>query len=446
MSKTITPSFNQSLDALRVINEIAQTLHRAHTLQQIAQNSVDALHKYSESPLVAFFLLDAEQQRLERLAQIGFSEDVLRLAIILPLQGSLSGYTISERDLIFCPDIRTDSRLEPGVQRALLAQGIISMISVPILYQDEALGVINLLFDRQIGLNTIQRETFLAIGKTIGLSISNVRLIEQLKSEIAERKRIESEISALNKDLENRIAQRTAELEQRSYQIETANRELEAFSYTVSHDLRAPLRAISGFSAILLKEKQANLDEEARHLLEQINTAAQQMNNLILSLLNIARLTRAPLQCQDVNLSALAEEIVARLDAQDPQHKFTFHIQPNLQAQADPQLMRTVLENLLNNACKYSAKKEAPHVWFGAQEQNDQTIYYVRDNGIGFDMKYSDKLFGAFQRLHHTEEFPGHGIGESSVKRIIHRHGGRVWAESTPGEGATFYFTLGATR
>lgn len=442
MTKAIQPFLKRFADALQVINEIAQTLHHAHTLQQIAQHSAETLHKYSESPLVAFFLLNSEQQRLERLAQAGFSENVLRISATLPLHGSISGCTIAERDLIFCPNIRTDPRLEPSVQRALIAQGMISLISIPILYENEALGVINLLFDREISLNTVERETFLAIGKTIGLSIVNVRLIHQLRSEIAERQRIQSEISALNKDLENRIAQRTAELEQRTHQMEAANLELEGFSYSVSHDLRAPLRAISGFSTILLREKQANLDEEARHLLEQINTAAQQMNSLIESLLNIARLARVPLQFQEVNLSALAEDIVTELDAQDPQHKVSFHIQPNLQAQADPQLMRTVLENLLNNACKYSAKKEAPHVWFGAQEQNDQTIYYVRDNGIGFDMKYGNKLFVAFQRLHHAEEFPGHGIGLASVKRIIHRHGGQVWAESEPGRGATFYFTL----
>lgn len=232
------------------------------------------------------------------------------------------------------------------------------------------------------------------------------------------------------------------QLQRRTRQLEDANYELESFSYSVSHDLRAPLRAISGFSTILMNEKHTELDEEGRHLLEQINTAAQQMNSLIESLLDIARLARAPLQCQMIDLSQLANQIAGNLHRQQPSRTVTFDIQPDLVAQADPQLIRTVLENLLGNAWKYSAQSNPAQIAFGAQKQGPETVYFIRDNGVGFDMKYSDKLFGAFQRLHRAEEFPGHGIGLASVKRIIHRHGGRIWADSAPDQGATFYFTI----
>lgn len=236
------------------------------------------------------------------------------------------------------------------------------------------------------------------------------------------------------------------QLQRRTHQLEDANHELESFSYSVSHDLRAPLRAISGFSTILMNEKHHQLDDEGRHLLEQINAAAQQMNSLIESLLNIARLARAPLKCQSIDLSQMAHEITADLCRQNPERAATFDIQSGLKAHADPQLIRTVLENLLDNAWKYSAGSKPTCITFGAQQQDDEMVYFVRDNGIGFDMKYSDKLFGAFQRLHRAEEFPGHGIGLASVKRIVHRHGGRIWAESEPGQGATFYFHLGAVK
>ncbi|GAB4500846.1 MAG: hypothetical protein Fur0035_03860 [Anaerolineales bacterium] len=232
------------------------------------------------------------------------------------------------------------------------------------------------------------------------------------------------------------------ELRQRSAELQTANRELEAFSYSVSHDLRAPLRAIDGFSRIVSEDFAPLLPAEGRELLERIRRAAQEMGTLIDDLLRLSRVTRAELRQENVDLAALAAEICAELNARQPEKNVRFFIAEKLEAQGDARLLRVALENLLNNAWKFSGKNETPRIEIGRDPQ--QNAFFVRDNGVGFDMAYADKLFGAFQRLHSADEFPGTGIGLAIVQRVIHRHSGKVWAQSQPGQGATFYFTLGA--
>ena len=225
-------------------------------------------------------------------------------------------------------------------------------------------------------------------------------------------------------------------------QLEAANKELEAFAYSVSHDLRAPLRSLDGFSQALLEDYHARLDDTGRDFLQRVRAASQRMGTLIDDLLGLSRVTRGQLQVAAVDLSALAAAVAADLAKSDPARDVRFAIAPDLVARADAGLVRIVLQNLLGNAWKFTGKRSPAHVEVGVTAHNGRRAFFVRDDGAGFDMTYAAKLFGAFQRLHASDEFPGSGIGLATVQRIIHRHGGEVWAEGTPGRGATFYFTL----
>jgi PAS domain S-box-containing protein len=254
--------------------------------------------------------------------------------------------------------------------------------------------------------------------------------------DITRRKQREAELAALNAELEQRVAARTAELEQ-------SNRELEAFAYSVSHDLRAPLRAIHGFSQSLLQDYRDSLDDRGRHYLERIQAGAARMGQLIDDLLKLSRLTRAPLHPESVDLSALARAVMAELQAQEPLRPAHVRVADSVSVRGDPRLLRVALENLLGNAWKFTATRRTAEIEFGAVEEGGRRVCFVRDNGVGFDMAYADKLFGPFQRLHAASEFPGTGIGLATVQRIIHRHGGAIWADAGPDRGATFFFTIG---
>lgn len=239
------------------------------------------------------------------------------------------------------------------------------------------------------------------------------------------------------------LAERMTRDLQKSYdQLQQAHAEMESFSYSVSHDLRAPLRSIDGFSYALLEEEGNQLDATGKDYLRRIRAASQRMSALIDAMLGLARLSRSELRRQDVNLSAKAREIAERLQQMQPERRVEVIIEEDVLAHADAQLIRSALENLLGNAWKFTGKTSAARIEFGTLKRDDETVYFVKDNGVGFDMAYAGKLFGPFQRLHTSEEFDGTGIGLATVHRIISRHGGRVWAESAVGEGAIFYFTL----
>ena len=259
-----------------------------------------------------------------------------------------------------------------------------------------------------------------------------------LTKEITERKQAQSEILRLNASLEERVQQRTT-------QLQAANQELEAFSYSVSHDLRSPLNTIHGFSNLLGKEIAATeTSERCKHYLARIIAGTKQMSELIDALLSLAQVSRTSLRRQKVNLSALAQTLLNGYREREPDRVVQFDVEPELMVEGDPHLLRDVLENLLGNAWKFSAKQARAEIALGHKKGDDgETVYFVRDNGAGFDMAYSEKLFGAFQRLHTVSEFVGTGIGLATVQRIIMRHGGKVWAKSAPEHGATFYFTLG---
>ncbi len=265
---------------------------------------------------------------------------------------------------------------------------------------------------------------------------NGTRVIQCNVRDITERKRTERVIAALNVDLERRVSARTA-------QVGMINEELEAFSYSVSHDLRAPLRHVEQFGKLLLEDHAAQLDGQGRHYVERIQAATRRMDNLITDLLRLSRVALVEMAPQKVNVSALVEAIVADLRESDPTRRVEWVIAPAVVAEGDPSLLRVALDNLLTNSWKYTSKHSSARIEFGTFESEGGVVYFVRDDGAGFDMTRSEKLFGAFQRLHGEAEFPGSGIGLATVQRIVRRHGGRVWAEAAVERGATIYFTLG---
>jgi PAS domain S-box-containing protein len=257
-----------------------------------------------------------------------------------------------------------------------------------------------------------------------------------LAIDMSERHRAQQEIERLNTALEERVLERTA-------QLEAANAELEAFSYSIAHDLRSPLTSIDGFSRVLEESHGHALDDKGRHYLRRIQAAVQQMSELTDAMLSLAHLSRVHLKNEPVDLAEAARKVVAQLRERDPQRPAQIELPDRLWAQGDPRLLHQVMANLVGNAWKFSARAPATQIRVGSQAGEDgRPVYYVADQGAGFDMQHAWRLFGAFQRLHAPSEFDGTGIGLALVQKIVNRHGGRIWAEARPGEGATFYFTL----
>jgi light-regulated signal transduction histidine kinase (bacteriophytochrome) len=302
-------------------------------------------------------------------------------------------------------------------------------------------------FDREVKIKNW------IFGESIHLP-EKPRVLRIYAYDITESKQLENELRKHRDHLEELVAEGLGQvrklnkdLSRRAKELANTNKELESFNYSVSHDLRAPLRSINGFSQIIFDSYQDKLDEEGKEYLQIITSECRRMGQLIDSMLNLSRLSRKEINREEVDLSSMAEAIAAELRRREPDRQVDFVIASGIRANGDLRLLQSVLENLMSNAWKFTGKHERARIEFGVTTPGElpdsEGAYFVRDDGAGFDMKYAHKLFGAFQRLHGMEEFPGNGIGLAIIQRIIHRHGGKVWAMSAIDQGATFYFTLG---
>ena len=260
-------------------------------------------------------------------------------------------------------------------------------------------------------------------------------MLAEIERSTGELKSSNAEVLRLNAELEQRVSERTA-------QLAYTNKELEAFCYSVSHDLRAPLRSIDGFSQALIDDFPKEVPEEAQRYLKRIRAATQRMAQLIEDLLNLSRVSRSELHRQTVDVAEVARQVASELQQREPARRVEVSVWDGMHAHADPRLLRAALDNLIGNAWKFTARSAAPRIEVGMLRDGGRSIYFVRDNGAGFDMAYANKLFGAFQRLHAATEYAGTGIGLATVQRIVHRHGGRIWADGKVGKGAVFFFTL----
>lgn len=328
-----------------------------------------------------------------------------------PMSTCISGWVMLNKEPAIIEDIYADARIPADAYRPTFVK---SLVMVPIRVGDP-IGAIGNYWARPHRATPEEVELLQALANTAAVAMESVRLYSELEQRVKDR----------------------------THQLEVANRELETFSYSVSHDLRSPLRSISGFTQLLAEECKGRFNETADNYFTRIQTETQRMGTLIDDLLRLARFARMEMQSMPVDLSALAEGEIARLRAANPDRNVEVRIQPGLKADGDPGLLRVVLENLLSNAWKYSSKREDSVIEFGLQNGPDgPKAFYVRDNGAGFDPRYLGKLFTPFQRLHRAEEFAGNGVGLATVQRIIHRHSGRIWAEAELGKGATFFFLL----
>lgn len=331
----------------------------------------------------------------------------------------LPGRVWEAGETLLIPDLAAD----PGYLRAplALAAGLRSAVGFPLLQGGQVVGVIDFLATDERAADEKLKEVFGLIGRQIGLFI--------------QRRRAQEEVSRLNAELEQRVLERTS-------QLEAANKELEAFSYSVSHDLRAPLRAVDGFSQALVEDYGEALPDEGRRYLGTIRGETQRMGELIDDLLTFSRLSRASLEKLPIDTDGLVRSLLKDMVTETPGRTIDVHIGPLAPCEGDLALMKQVWINLLSNALKYTGRREQAVIEIGSRREGDSVVYFVKDNGAGFDMRYVSKLFGVFQRLHRAEDYEGTGVGLAIVQRIVHRHGGRVWAEGAVDGGATFYFSL----
>ena len=407
---------------LRILHEIDQAVATAESPEKIASAVIQPLRALLGVPRAIINTFDLKAGQVEWLAAAGRRRTHVGPGVrySLELMGDVDALKRGE------PQIIDTGRLPPGPERdALLASGVELYMAMPMIAGGELIGAIS--FGGKPG-------PFPPEQVTIAREVATQLAIAMVQARLYDRVRRQAE------ELERRVRERTAALQ-------AANEELEAFSYSVSHDLRAPLRAMDGFAAILAADHSERLDADGRRLLQRVRANSQRMGQLIDDLLAFSRLARQPLSKRPVQFAELVNEIVGELRPDYDGRAIEFSVGELGEVEADRALLKQALANLLGNAIKFTRHTDTPVIEIGcdAAAERDGKIYYVKDNGAGFDARYADKLFNVFQRLHRADEYEGTGVGLAIVQRVIRRHGGTVWAEAKPGEGATFFFTLHAS-
>jgi signal transduction histidine kinase len=409
-------------DRLQHLHALDQAILARRSLPEIAQAAVRHIEHLIASTRVGVVLIDLGMRTMTVLVL------QVRGATFLPpsTQTSLEVFGVAIEPLLrgkayHVADVAALPEL-PAFIREGRAEDVRAYFHMPIMAEGELIALLNVGSDQPGAFVQEHIEIAREVADQLSIAIQQARLRAQAERQAQE--------------LEQRVADRTAELV-------AANKELEAFSYSVSHDLRAPLRAIDGFSRILQEDYSANLPEEAQRYFQLVRGNAQQMGRLIDDLLAFSRLSRQPLSRRSVDPAALVRECLDELREEQAGRRVEITIGELPTCQADPALLKQVWINLLSNAIKYTGPRDPATIAIGSRFQGAETIYFIQDNGVGFDMRYSDKLFGVFQRMHRAEEYEGTGVGLAIVQRVIHRHGGRIWAEAAVDQGATFCFTFG---
>lgn len=429
----------------RLLAEATQTLYGSlnfeHTLQKLAEAAVP---DYADWCAVDIVQEDGSVHRLATRhkdpAKIRWAEE---LQLRFPYDPAAttgvpavirSGKSEIYRDIT--PEVIEAAQLTDEAREVLEQLALTSLMVVPIYARGRVLGALTLVTaESKRHYDDDDLATAEELGRRAGIAVDNARLYFEAQREIKERAIAEEEVRNLNAQLEARVEERTAELK-------TAVSDLEGFCYSVSHDLRAPMRSLSGNSRILLEDFSDELTQDGKDHLQRIALAASKMGELVDDLLQFSRLGRGELDFRTVNLSELAQLAADSYKSLHPESNAIITIEPDLMDCGDPSVLALAIQNLIDNALKYSSKVAQPKVQFGHEMKDGKPVYFVRDNGVGFDMRYAPKIFKPFSRLHRDAEYPGTGIGLANVKRIISRHGGDVWVEAEQGVGATFYFTL----
>jgi PAS domain S-box-containing protein len=411
-----------ALDArLRQQATVARLGHAA--LHQGLRELMDAAAQEVAATLDAEFCkvleLDAAGRSLVLRAGVGWAPGSVGQATVPADHHSQAGFALRNDRAVIVDDLRTESRFEAAP--LLVRHGVVSGMSVIIRGRQQTYGV--------LGVHSRQRRAFSADD------INFLEAVAHLLGTAVERLHVQRELARSRDQLEATVAERTR-------QLASSNRELEAFSYSVSHDLRAPLRVITGYSTLLASHHGQSLTPAALDLLQGVQRSAERLGRLIDDLLDLSRVQRVDLVRDSVDLSAMAEQALANLAAAEPARKVAWTVEPGLRAEGDARLLGMLVDNLVGNAWKFTRHRADARIVVGRQVAGGAPALFVEDNGAGFDMAYAGKLFTPFQRLHRASEFEGTGIGLATVRRIVERHGGQVWAEGRPGEGATFYFTL----
>lgn len=406
---------------LDLIKEVGAAILVERDQQKVLDLVANMARKLTDAEMAVIPMIDGDRDTYTYVAAVGkHAEEVLGSRHGLDL--GMCGWVLThERPLLFGKAegwwMDSKTRWEEGMESAVL---------VPLFAQQRIIGGISVMGKASGGsFSQHDLDMLTLLANQVSHAIENARLIREANELVA--------------TLEQRVSERTAEMT-------ALNKELEAFAYSVSHDLRAPIRSIDGFSLALLEDYGEHLDPEAQDYLTRIRGATLRMGRLIDDMLKLSRLSRAEMRRETIDLSAMARRITRDLLAREPERQVEFRIAEGLSVRGDSTLINSLMENLLGNAWKFSSKHSRALIEFGALEEQPGSdgarIFYVRDNGAGFDMNYASKLFGAFQRLHTAQQFPGAGVGLAFVQRVINRHGGRIWAEGAPDQGATFYFTL----